>query len=70
MDGALLEYGLPGIIIAVLLTAVRVLYVRNNQLSDARLQDVKDFSEQTFATVEILKRAIDVVERREGRDRA
>ena len=68
MEGVLLEWGPPGVIIAVLLNAVRVLYSQNTQLQKERNDDLKEFGASTFQTVEVLKRAIEVIERRGGRD--
>lgn len=69
MEQVLLEWGPPGVIIFVLLNAIRVLYAQNVALQKDRNDDLKEMGASTFATVEVLKRAIEVIEGRGGRGR-
>lgn len=60
-------YGLPGLIIGVLLYAVSALWSRSNVVQDARIEDGKAEAQRTLEITRTLERAIAVVE---GRNRA
>lgn len=60
-------YGLPGLLIGVLLYAVRAQWLRNNDVQDARIEDGKAEAIRTLEITRTLERAIAVVE---GRSRA
>ena len=72
MDPALIELGLPWVVIGALITAIKVLYDRVNTVTDAasarerdmmesRLKDYKEQVAQIGSVVSTLDRALDAI---------
>lgn len=57
-------YGPPGVVIGVLLGAVRALYLRVIDLQDKRIEDWRSQSAQLHDSVRMLDRTRDVLEGR------
>lgn len=63
VESLLLEHGLIGAVVLALGWASRHLYSRLQEVQDARLADFKEMFAQRQQEIEVMRRAIDALER-------